>query len=65
MRRAPAAMINALPISLHRRRDRWSLQSDEVECLFELGECEFPGWVELESEEKADEGDTSGWKIDI
>jgi hypothetical protein len=41
-------MINALRVSLQiKSRGSISLQSDEIECLLELGEGEFPGWVEL------------------
>jgi hypothetical protein len=59
-------MINALPVSVAIiRRDRVSVQSDEIECLLELGESEFPGRVELESEEETSKGYPSCWEIDI
>jgi hypothetical protein len=59
-------MINALPISLQiKSRGSISLQSDKIECLLELGECEFPGWIELEREEKAGEGYPSCWEINV
>ena len=58
-------MINALRVSSNIRRDCVSSQSDEIECLLELGESEFSSWIELESEEEASEGYTSSWEIDI
>lgn len=39
-------------------RANMSLQSNEIERLLELGECEFPSRVELEREEKACKGYT-------
>ena len=42
-----------------------SLQSDEIESLLELLESEFPGRVELERQEKACEGDTTCWEVDV